>query len=523
MGKSDAKRTSKRKRGGDGETEERSTAANNAQRRHRKPKSEAGEQAGSVDADKKPWNFKLSLERQRSARMAREKRDSKTKCSDSKLPPEIKSPETRKVTPELGFCRNKTDRRQYGIGFGETRQGRKRVITAEYEKFYLVAVYVPNAGKKLVRHGTGTDFRAYLKELENEKPVVLCGDVNVKRSISPTPKRTRKTPASLRRNEMALRALLDSGFVDSFRHLYPDKKGAYTFWTCMMNARARNVGWRLDYFVLSNALENNISDSLIHSEVMGRMTQGSRDLHRHASLFVAMGKSDAKRTSKRKRGGDGETEERSTAANNAQEASQKPKSEAGEQAGSVDADKKPWNFKLSLERQRSARMARKRGTRVPQEQPDVFAIQETKCSDSKLPPEIKSVDGYHSYFLAGDQEGYSGVGLLSKIKPIDVKYEIDLANPKTNKKNAGFTQEERDGFTALLDSGFVDSFRHLYPDKKGAYTFWTCMMNARARNVGWRLDYFVLSNALENNISDSLIHSEVMGSDHCPVVLLLNI
>ncbi|KAI0209148.1 DNA-(apurinic or apyrimidinic site) lyase [Lamellibrachia satsuma] len=101
--------------------------------------------------------------------------------------------------------------------------------------------------------------------------------------------------------------------------------------------------------------------------------------------------------------------------------------------------------------------------------------------------------------------------------------EIDLANPKSNKKNAGFTQEERDGFSKLLDAGFTDSFRSLYPDQTQAYTFWTAMGNCRAKNVGWRLDYFVLSDKLKDNLCDSVIRKDVYGSDHCPVTCLLNI
>jgi len=97
-----------------------------------------------------------------------------------------------------------------------------------------------------------------------------------------------------------------------------------------------------------------------------------------------------------------------------------------------------------------------------------------------------------------------------------------LANPKTNKKTAGFTQEERDGMTELLSMGFVDSFRQLYPERTKAYTFWTYMMNARAKNVGWRLDYFIVSERLMPKVVDNEIRSQIMGSDHCPIVLHLN-
>lgn len=101
--------------------------------------------------------------------------------------------------------------------------------------------------------------------------------------------------------------------------------------------------------------------------------------------------------------------------------------------------------------------------------------------------------------------------------------EIDLKNPKTNRKNAGFSDEERAKFTAFLEAGFVDSFRYFYPDLEGAYSWWSYRMNARARNTGWRIDYFVVSERLKDNLVDAKIHPDVLGSDHCPVELELNI
>lgn len=97
--------------------------------------------------------------------------------------------------------------------------------------------------------------------------------------------------------------------------------------------------------------------------------------------------------------------------------------------------------------------------------------------------------------------------------------EIDIKNPKTNRRNAGFTDEERGKMTALLESGFTDTFRHIYPDKTDAYTWWSYMMNSRARNIGWRIDYFLVSNQLRDLIKDATIYPEVMGSDHCPIGL----
>ena len=101
--------------------------------------------------------------------------------------------------------------------------------------------------------------------------------------------------------------------------------------------------------------------------------------------------------------------------------------------------------------------------------------------------------------------------------------EIDLKNPKPNRGNAGFTDEERGKFTRLLEAGFTDTFRYLYPDRTGAYTWWSYMYNARANNAGWRIDYFVISDRLRPVLGDSLIHSAVLGSDHCPVELILNL
>ncbi|KAJ7313015.1 hypothetical protein JRQ81_004276 [Phrynocephalus forsythii] len=230
---------------------------------------------------------------------------------------------------------------------------------------------------------------------------------------------------------------------------------------------------------------------------------------------------------------------------------------------------------------------------VCEENPDVLCLQETKCAEKQLPAEVRDLAEYpHKYWACSDdKEGYSGVALLSKTKPVDVTYgigeeehdkegrvitaefpsyflvtayvpnagrglvrleyrqrwdvafrsylqglaarkplilcgdlnvahqEIDLKNPKGNKKNAGFTPEERDGFTKLLEAGFIDSFRHLYPDTPYAYTFWTYMMNARAKNVGWRLDYFLVSKDLLEGLCDSKIRSSALGSDHCPITL----
>ncbi|EAD0815079.1 exodeoxyribonuclease III [Listeria monocytogenes] len=119
---------------------------------------------------------------------------------------------------------------------------------------------------------------------------------------------------------------------------------------------------------------------------------------------------------------------------------------------------------------------------------------------------------------------------LDKTKPVvlcgdlNVAHEeIDLKNPKTNRKNAGFSDEERAKFSAFLDAGFIDSFRYFYPDLTDAYSWWSYQMNARARNTGWRIDYFVVSERLKDKLVDAKIHADVLGSDHCPVELELNL
>ena len=115
---------------------------------------------------------------------------------------------------------------------------------------------------------------------------------------------------------------------------------------------------------------------------------------------------------------------------------------------------------------------------------------------------------------------------LDKVKPVimcgdlNVAHkEIDLKNPKTNTHNAGFTIEERNKMTQLLDAGFVDTFRYLYPDKPDCYSWWSYMRKAREKNVGWRIDYFIVSDRIKNKIKEASIYQDVMGSDHCPVGL----
>jgi exodeoxyribonuclease-3 len=101
--------------------------------------------------------------------------------------------------------------------------------------------------------------------------------------------------------------------------------------------------------------------------------------------------------------------------------------------------------------------------------------------------------------------------------------EIDLKNPKTNRKNAGFTDEEREKMTTLLNSGFCDSFRYLYPDVKEVYSWWSYRFKAREKNAGWRIDYFIVSDSIKDKIKDACIHTDILGSDHCPVSIQLDL
>ena len=219
---------------------------------------------------------------------------------------------------------------------------------------------------------------------------------------------------------------------------------------------------------------------------------------------------------------------------------------------------------------------------------DIFCLQETKLQEGQVDLVL---EGYEQYWNYAVKKGYSGTAVFTKIKPLSVKYgidmeehdqegrvltlefedfylvnvytpnsktelerlpyrmiwedafreyllkldtskpviicgdlnvahkEIDLKNPKTNRFSAGFTDEERGKMDELLGAGFIDTFRALYPDKKDAYTWWSYFRRAREKNTGWRIDYFIVSERLKSQIKEAMIHSHVMGSDHCPVVL----
>ena len=132
------------------------------------------------------------------------------------------------------------------------------------------------------------------------------------------------------------------------------------------------------------------------------------------------------------------------------------------------------------------------------------------------------------YRMKWEEDFLSYLKKLEENKPVifcgdlNVAYnEIDLKNPKSNRKNAGFTDEERGRFTALMQAGFIDTFRYFYPDQEGIYSWWSYRFSARAKNAGWRIDYFVVSESLKDRLEDAAIYTEVMGSDHCPVGLFL--
>ena len=223
---------------------------------------------------------------------------------------------------------------------------------------------------------------------------------------------------------------------------------------------------------------------------------------------------------------------------------------------------------------------------------DFFCIQETKMQEGQLDLQFS---GYQSYWNYAQKKGYSGTAVFTRIKPLSVKYgidiehhdtegrvitleyenfflvtvytpnsqdelrrldyrmnweddfrnylksldnrkpvivcgdmnvahkDIDLKNPKTNHRNPGFTDEERDKFSKLLDSGFTDTYRHFFPDTEGVYSWWSYRFKARDKNIGWRIDYFLTSSRLDDKLISAAIHTEIFGSDHCPVEVQINL
>ncbi len=163
---------------------------------------------------------------------------------------------------------------KYGLGI-EEHDHEGRVITLEFEKFYMVTVYTPNSKDQLLRLEYRMvwedEFRKFLKELEKEKPVVVCGDLNVahKEIDLKNPKSNRRNPGFTDEERGKFTELLDAGFIDTFRYFYPDLEHAYSWWSYRARARANNTGWRIDYFVTSKSLEKNLKAAEIHSETLG--------------------------------------------------------------------------------------------------------------------------------------------------------------------------------------------------------------------------------------------------------------
>lgn len=172
------------------------------------------------------------------------------------------------------FTKHKPISVQYGIGMEEHDQ-EGRVITLEYEDFYLITVYVPNSQDGLARLNYRMrfedDFLAYIKSLEKNKPVIYCGDLNVahKEIDLKNPKTNRKNPGFTDEERQKFTNVLANGFIDTFRYFYPDKEQIYSWWSYRFQARSKNVGWRIDYFVVSEALKNRLLDASIHTQVMG--------------------------------------------------------------------------------------------------------------------------------------------------------------------------------------------------------------------------------------------------------------
>ena len=155
------------------------------------------------------------------------------------------------------------------------------------------------------------------------------------------------------------------------------------------------------------------------------------------------------------------------------------------------------------------------------EYPDFFLVNvytpNSQRELARLDYRMQREDDFRRYLASLDAE--KAVILCGDINV--AHQEIDIKNPKSNRRNAGFTDEERGKMSELLQAGFTDTFRHLYPDRENAYTWWSYMMKARERNVGWRIDYFLVSNRLQDQIKEAMIYADILGSDHCPVGLEL--
>ena len=172
------------------------------------------------------------------------------------------------------FTKHKPMNVTYGIGIDE-HDHEGRVITLEYEDFYFVTVYTPNSKRELERLSYRMqwedDFQAYVKKLDEKKPVIICGDLNVahKEIDLKNPKTNTKNAGFTIDERNKMTQFLENGFVDTFRKIYPDKEGAYSWWSYMFKAREKNAGWRIDYFLISERLADKLNDAKIHSDILG--------------------------------------------------------------------------------------------------------------------------------------------------------------------------------------------------------------------------------------------------------------
>jgi exodeoxyribonuclease-3 len=172
------------------------------------------------------------------------------------------------------FTKEKPINVSYGIAI-EEHDNEGRVITLEYDKFYLVNVYTPNAKRELERLEYRMiwedDFRKYLISLDKVKPVIICGDLNVahKEIDIKNPKTNRRSAGFTDEERNKMTELLSCNFVDTYRYLYPDKIDAYTWWSYMRNSREKNVGWRIDYFIISDRLKENLKEATIEAQIYG--------------------------------------------------------------------------------------------------------------------------------------------------------------------------------------------------------------------------------------------------------------
>lgn len=172
------------------------------------------------------------------------------------------------------FSKEKPLQVSYGIGV-DRHDHEGRVITAEFEEFYVVTVYTPNSQRELTRLSYRmeweADFLKYIKSLEEKKPVIFCGDLNVAHEEIDlkNPKTNHKNAGFTDEERACFSTVLENGFIDTFRYFYPDLEGVYSWWSYMFQARAKNAGWRIDYFVVSKSLEESLEDAKIHTQVMG--------------------------------------------------------------------------------------------------------------------------------------------------------------------------------------------------------------------------------------------------------------